>query len=86
MCIRDRLHTEEYEIRLIIYETRDVPLVDGDKVDIYLKATYMTDEWDESNVCKQTDVHNNSKDGRGEFNYRMLFRAKMPAEFPRIKL
>ena len=29
-----------YEIRLIIWETRDIPLVDGGKVDIFVKCTF----------------------------------------------
>ena len=37
-------------------------------------------------IEKLTDVHKNSTDGYGEFNYRMKFQLKMPSEFPRIKL
>jgi len=31
---------EYYEVRLIIWETREVPLADDDSVDIYVKAIY----------------------------------------------
>ena len=36
---------EEYELRLIIWETRDVYLADGDKVDIFLKVIYDPSGW-----------------------------------------
>ena len=65
---------EEYEVRLIIWETRDVPLIDGSKVDIYVRAIYQTDGWDAENIEKATDIHYNSNDGRGVFNYRMNYR------------
>lgn len=29
---------DEFEIRLIVWETRDVPLVNGGSVDIFIKA------------------------------------------------
>jgi hypothetical protein len=30
-------------VRLIIWETREIPLADGESVDIYVKAIYMKD-------------------------------------------
>lgn len=76
---------EEYEIRLIIWETRDVTLVGGDSVNIYVKIIYDPIGWAEEGVEKKTDVHYNSKDGRGEFNWRMKFKVSMPCQFPRLK-
>jgi hypothetical protein len=69
---------EEYEIRLIIWETKDIPLVDGDHVDIYVKVIFNPNGWTAEAIEKETDVHYNSKDGRGEFNYRMLFPLEIP--------
>ncbi len=77
---------EVYEVRLIIWETRDVPLGDQGKVSLYVKATMINDEFSESNVEKKTDTHNNIEDGKGVYNYRMCFTVKLPAEFPRIVL
>jgi len=54
-----------YEIRLIIWETRDIPLVGGESVDIFLKCTFDPTGWSEDEVTKSTDTHMNSKDGRG---------------------
>ena len=56
---------EEYEIRLIIWETRYVPLVDGPKGDIWCKATYDPTGRPEDVITKRTDVHKGSKTGWG---------------------
>ena len=77
---------EAYEVRLIVWETRDVVLADGDSVDIYVKAIYCEDSWAADEIAKQTDIHYASKDGRGVFNWRMKFPLKIPCDYPRIKL
>ena len=76
---------EEYEIRLIVWETRDVPLTNGDSVDIFVKVQFDPTGWSGNLVDKQTDVHYSSKDGRGVFNYRFKFDVSTPCEFPRLK-
>lgn len=84
-----RLHEvtkEEYEIRLIIWETRDVPLVDNFKsVDILVRVFFDPDGWTGNEIVKETDTHFTSKDGRGIFNYRLKFPLETPCEFPRLK-
>ena len=77
--------SQVYEIRVVIWETRDVPLVDGGKVDIFIKCTFDPTGWVEDEVTKETDTHRNSKDGHGQFNWRMKFHLKTPCEFPRLK-
>jgi hypothetical protein len=76
---------DEYELRLIVWETRDVPLVNGDSVDVYVKVQFDPTGWSGGLVEKQTDVHYGSKDGRGVFNYRFKFDVEVPCEFPRLK-
>ena len=76
---------EEYEIRLIIWETRDVPLNNGGSVDIYIKVQFDPTGWAGTLVERQTDRHYGSKDGRGVFNYRFKFDVSTPCEFPRLK-
>lgn len=76
---------DEYEIRLIIWETRDVPLVNGDSVDIYMKVTFDPTGWAGTGIEKKTDIHYASKDGRGVFNYRFKFDLETPCTFPRLK-
>ena len=37
-------------------------------------------------ICEETDVHNGSKDGNAEFNWRMLFKIKLPMSAPKISI
>jgi len=70
---------------LIIWETRDIPLADGTKTDIFVKVTFDPTGWSEDEVTKETDTHMASTDGRGQFNWRMKFNISVPCEFPRLK-
>ena len=79
------INREKYEIRLIVWETRDVPLVDGDNVDTWVRVTFDPTGWSDDEVEKRTDVHNNSKTGWGQFNWRFKFDLDVPCDFPRIK-
>ena len=54
-----------FEIRLIIWETRYVPKVDGDKVDIWVQVMFDPTGRPEDIVEKRTDTHMNSKTGWG---------------------
>ncbi|XP_015435492.1 PREDICTED: otoferlin-like [Dufourea novaeangliae] len=64
----------EYEIRVIVWNTEDVPLVDsqfltGEKCsDIYVKGWIVYDDH------QKTDIHYNSLTGEGNFNWRFIFR------------
>lgn len=68
-----------------MWETRDVPLKDGDSVDIFVKVQFDPTGWSGGLIEKQTDTHYASKDGRGVFNYRFLFDLQTPCDFPRLK-
>ncbi|KAL6424890.1 hypothetical protein ACFW04_010045 [Cataglyphis niger] len=65
---------EEYEIRVIVWNTEDVPLVDsqfltGEKCsDIYVKGWILYEDY------QKTDIHYNSLTGEGNFNWRFVFR------------
>ncbi|EFN77733.1 Otoferlin [Harpegnathos saltator] len=65
---------EEYEIRVIIWNAEDVPLVEsqfltGEKCsDIYVKGWILYEDY------QKTDVHYNSLNGEGNFNWRFVFR------------
>ena len=57
-----------YQIRLIIWETRDIPNVDlEDCVDIFVTGQI------NDGVIRSTDVHYRSQTGFGSFNWRMLY-------------
>mmetsp|Transcript_3157 Transcript_3157/g.3062 ORF Transcript_3157/g.3062 Transcript_3157/m.3062 type:complete len:246 (+) Transcript_3157:1660-2397(+) len=77
--------SEEYEIRLIIWETRDVPLVNGETVNIFMRVLFDPTGWSSEEVTKETDTHYASRDGRGVFNYRFKFSISTPCQFPRLK-
>jgi len=76
---------DDYELRLIIWEVKDVPLVNGESVDCFVKVQFDPTGWSGTAIEKQTDVHYASKDGKGQFNYRMKFSISTPCEFPRLK-
>eukprot|EP00347_Sterkiella_histriomuscorum_P019272 403342282 len=77
---------EDNEIRLIVWETRDIPPADGREfVNIQVKVSFDPTGWSGSEIEKQTDTHNGSKDGRGVFNWRFKFDIQTPWNFPRLK-
>ena len=57
--------SETYEIRVVIWETKGIPILNGDSVSIFLKCTFDPTGWSEDEVTKETDTHMNSKDGNG---------------------
>ncbi|EZA54735.1 Otoferlin [Ooceraea biroi] len=65
---------EEYEIRVIIWNTENIPLVEsqfltGEKCsDIYVKGWILYEHY------QKTDIHYNSLNGEGNFNWRFVFR------------
>ncbi|XP_039312849.1 otoferlin [Solenopsis invicta] len=65
---------EEYEIRVIVWNTENVPLTEsqfltGEKCsDIYVKG------WIQYEDHQKTDIHYNSLTGEGNFNWRFVFR------------
>ncbi|CAI2387752.1 unnamed protein product [Moneuplotes crassus] len=77
---------EEFELRLIIWGTREIKLVNGESVDIFVRVIFDPHGWSKETIERTTDTHYNSKDGRGEFNWRMKFPIELPCEFPRLKI
>jgi hypothetical protein len=67
--------SEKYELRLIIWNTRNVPCIDGGKVDIMVKVSFNDGIKD---VEQETDVHAASKDGNGQFNWRVVIQFQYP--------
>lgn len=64
---------EEYELRLSIYNTKEIP---GDMNDIFIKA------WMNEKDKKETDTHWRCSTGEGSFNYRLLYNIKAPQDAP----
>ena len=83
---------EEWELRVVVWKTRKVPLINGNSVDIFVTGELETMHGDKTegyfpkrNVFS-TDVDRGSKDGSGAFNWRMKFDCKIPSKLPRLKL
>ncbi|EAR93381.2 C2 domain protein (macronuclear) [Tetrahymena thermophila SB210] len=80
----------EFEIRLIIWETFDIPIsnpIQKSTVDIFLTVSLdSTANIKGEEIVKETDVHFGSENGNGVFNYRMVFPLVIPCSFPRLRL
>lgn len=74
---------EKYELRIVIWRTRNVPLVETDKVKIQVKIRINEEGKD---FDDETDVHHNSKDGKGIFNWRFVYGFYFPKKINTIKL
>ena len=83
--LKERKSDDIFEVRLVIWETRDVPPPNGSVIGVRVRASYDPDGLSTEPVVKETDVHNGVKDGRAIFNYRMIFRIGRD-EFPRLKI
>jgi len=61
----------EYEIRVVVWKTRDVDMMDIEGTsDVFIRCYFDTKD------DKFTDTHWRSQDGKASFNYRMLFPIK----------
>jgi len=65
----------DFEIRVVVWNARDVPKVDTaeDAVDIYVTGKI-------GETLLKTDTHFRSLDGNGSFNWRLVFPVKFPLE------
>ena len=64
-----------YQLRIVIWSVDDIPTINNGKADIQIVATLQ-----DPNAPEKTDVHHNSSDGHGEFNWRMIFDVEYPSE------
>jgi hypothetical protein len=75
-----------YEIRIVLYETFEVPFAPGNStVNIYIKCMFDPEGWSVEEIVKETDCHNGSTNGWGVFNWRMKFALQIPCQFPRLR-
>ena len=63
-------NVEKYEMRIVIWNTRAIPF-QGDYKYINIQVRMITSNG-KNDVELETDVHGNSKDGNGEFNWRFV--------------
>lgn len=65
---------EEFEVRVCVFDTVDVPCNDPEGLsDIYIRAFF-----DSREDAKETDTHYRCANGKGSFNYRMIYPIKYP--------
>jgi len=77
---------QKFEIRLIIWDVNEVPIEGKKALKLFMKATMNSEGWSTEGIEKLTDTHLGVEDGKGQFNYRMLFPLTLPCAFPRIKI
>jgi len=75
---------ENYELRLVIWETRNVFLERKKQVDCFINVSYDPEGWLGSPTKKSTDTHLGCEDGNAKFNWRMKFNIRIPCTFPRL--
>jgi len=70
----------DYELRVIVWETKDVPFKDKNMSDIFVTG------YPEGQHPQVTDTHWRSENGIGLFNWRMKFPITVPNTNPRFKI
>jgi len=70
----------DYELRVIVYSTKEVVFKDKKMSDIFVTV------YPEGQKPQLTDTHWRSEDGTGEFNWRMKFPVTVPNPVPKLKL
>lgn len=64
----------EIEVRIVIWSTRDVKCVDGDKSDVKISVTLDCQEYmGQYPTVQYTDTHQNCTTGEAVFNWRVVF-------------
>lgn len=66
---------KEYELRIVIRNVENVPLINTTSVNIKIKLVIINNGKEE---IKETDEHKNSTNGIGEFNWRFVCPYKFP--------
>ena len=69
---------KDYEVRVIIWDTKDVPKMDIEGTsDVFFRGYF--GEQDKSNKqVKETDTHYRCSNGAASFNFRLLYDIKAP--------
>ena len=63
------------QLRVIIFNTKDVKLVDHDFITQRYTSDIFVKGWlgDQTDKAQKTDTHNRSSNGEGNFNFRFIF-------------
>ncbi|SCD22399.1 ferlin, putative [Plasmodium ovale] len=74
---------DDYQLRLVIWKVTNVAMDDNSTVSLFVRCIY-TDE--DSEDRRDTDIHYNSKDGKGIFNWRFVYNVKIPTNATTVKV
>ena len=73
---------QDFVVRLVVWDTKDVKMKDWEGTsDIYCRAFFESGKSD-----KRTDTHYRCMDGKGSFNYRLLYDIPHPSTSQRLNL
>lgn len=62
-------------MRVVVWDTKDVVPADWEGVsDLFIRAYF------DSKKAKETDTHYRCKDGKGSFNYRLVYNINAPVD------
>ena len=65
---------EEIEVRICVFNAEEIPLEDWEGTsDVYFRGFFDTKE-----DVQETDTHFRNQDGKPDFQYRLVFRLKVP--------
>jgi hypothetical protein len=65
---------EDFEVRLVVYDTKDIKMMDVEGTsDVYARAFF------DPKQAKETDTHYRCTNGAASFNYRLLYNVKYPS-------
>jgi len=74
---------EEYELRFVVWKVKNISKSAGEKIDLSVKINIYQNNHESSD---NTDIHYNSRDGKGVFNYRFVERLFYPNKYNRITI
>ncbi|GBG34114.1 Synaptotagmin-1 [Hondaea fermentalgiana] len=80
---------EPWQLRFVVWETRQVPLMEGHNyANLFVSGelTYTDIQGRTRSKEYTTDTHTGLKDGKGIFNFRMLYPFEAPSKFIRLKI
>lgn len=65
---------EEFEVRICVFNAVEIPMMDWEGTsDVYFRGFF-----DSKEEVQETDTHFRNQDGKPDFQYRLVFRIKLP--------
>lgn len=70
----DEKPPEEFEVRICVFNAKEIPMMDWEGTsDVYFRGFF-----DSKEEVQETDTHYRNQDGKPDFQYRLVFRIKVP--------